>query len=154
MRILVPVDLTEDSPALVRYAAGLSARVAGDLTILHVYSEEAASAALRESGLFLDLFVGRLRSELNFLQAQAGVAGQKARVEVLGGNAVEVILMRAVEMKTDLIVMGTHRRTGLSRLLMGSVAEGVLRRAPCPVILIPVGILAGGPREAATADTP
>ncbi len=153
VRVLVPVDLTEDSAALVRFAAGLSARVGGDLTILHVYSQEAASAALRESGLFLDLYVGRLRSELNFLRAQAGVAGQKARVEVAEGDPVGVILTRAAEFEADLIVMGTHRRTGLSRLLMGSVAEGVLRRAPCPVVLIPFSILAGRPRETATVGT-
>jgi universal stress protein A len=154
---MVPVDLTDDSAALVRCAAGLCSRVGGELTILHVYSAEAALAALRESGLFLDLYVARLRSELNFLRAQAGITGLKARVEVLEGEPVPVILTRATEMETDLIVIGTHRRAGLSRLLMGSVAEGVLRRAPCPVVLIPVSILAsrrdlaGRPRETAAA---
>jgi universal stress protein A len=151
MRIMVPVDLTDDSAALVRCAAGLCTRVGGDLTILHVYSAEAALAALRESGLFLDLYVARLRSELNFLRAQAGLSGLKPRIEVVEGDPVSVILTRAAEMKTDLIVMGTHRRAGLSRLLMGSVAEGVLRRAPCPVVLIPVSILAGRPRETSAA---
>lgn len=154
MRIIVPVDLTDESAALVRYAAGLSSRVGGELTILHVYSHEAASAALREAGVFLDLYLARLRSELNFLRAQASVAGQKPRVEVLEGDSVPVILARAAEMKADLIVMGTHGRAGLTRLLMGSVAEGVLRGAPCPVMLIPVNILAGRARETTTAGVP
>jgi len=149
MRIIVPVDLTDESAALVRYAAGLSSRVGGELTILHVYSHETASAALREAGLFLDLYVARLRSELNFLRAQASIAGQKPRIEVLEGDPVPVILTRAAEMKADLIVMGTHKRVGLPRLLMGSVAEGVLRRAPCPVVLVPLSILAGRLRETA-----
>jgi len=153
MRIVVPVDLTDDSAALVRCAAGLCTRVGGELTILHVYSAEAALAALRESGLFLDLYVARLRSELNFLRAQAGIIGLKPRVEVLEGDPVPVILTRAAEMKADLLVMGTHRRGGLSRLLMGSVAEGVLRRSPCPVVLIPVSILAGRSRETSAAGT-
>jgi universal stress protein A len=151
MRIMVPVDLTDDSAALVRCAAGLCTRVGGELTILHVYSAEAALAALRESGLFLDLYVARLRSELNFLRAQAGLSGLKPRVEVVEGEPVPVILTRAAELQADFIVMGTHRRGGLSRLLMGSVAEGVLRRAPCPVVLIPVSILAGRPRETSAA---
>ena len=151
MRIVVPVDLTNESAALVRCAAGLCARVGGDLTVLHVYSPETASAALRESGLFLDLYVARLRSELNFLRAQAAIAGLKPRIEVLEGDPAPVILTRAAEMKADLIVMGTHRRAGLSSLLMGSVAEGVLSRASCPVVLIPVSILAGRRRDAAAA---
>ena len=154
MRIIVPVDLTDESAALVRYAAGLSARVGGELTILHVYSHDAATAALRESGLFLDLYVARLRSELTFLRAQAGIAGQRPRTEVLDGDPVDVILTRAKEMKADLIVMGTHGRAGLPRLLMGSVAEGVLRRAPCPVVLVPLSILAGQLRETAAVGTP
>jgi len=154
MRIIVPVDLTDESAALVRYAARLSASVGGELNILHVYSRDAAIAALRESGLFLDLYVARLRSELNFLRAQAGIAGQKPRIEVIEGDPVPVILTRAAEMKADLIVMGTHKRAGLPRLLMGSVAEGVLRQAPCPVVLVPLSILAGRPREAAAVGTP
>ena len=154
MRIIVPVDLTDESAALVRYAAGLSARVGGELTILHVYSHDAATAALRESGLFLGLYVARLRSELTFLRAQAGIAGQRPRTEVLDGDPVDVILTRAKEMKADLIVMGTHGRAGLPRLLMGSVAEGVLRRAPCPVVLVPLSILAGRLRETAAVGTP
>lgn len=154
MRIVVPVDLTDESAALVRYAAGLSARVGGELTILHVYSHQAASAALREAGVFLDLYVARLRSELNFLRAQASIAGLKPRIEVLEGDPVPIILTRATEMKADLIVMGTHKPAGLPRVLMGSVAEDVLRRAPCPVLLIPVDILAGRPQETTAAGVP
>jgi nucleotide-binding universal stress UspA family protein len=56
--------------------------------------------------------------------------------ELVDGDPVRVILSRAGELGCDLIVMGTHGRRGLSRLLMGSVAEGVLRRAPCPVLTV------------------
>ena len=151
MRILVPVDLEPESATLLRCASGLASRVGGELTVLHVYTPEAAAAALREAGLFLDLYVGRLRSELGYLLAQAGAAGRHERIELIEGHPVDVILVRAAQMKADFIVMRTHQRTGLSRLLMGSVAEGVLRRAPCPVVLVPDQILAGRPREAAMA---
>jgi nucleotide-binding universal stress UspA family protein len=152
MRILVPVDLTEESAALVRYAARLTSLLGGELEILHVYTREAALAALRDEGLFLDLYVSRLRSELNYLKAQAGLAGQRARVEVRQGEPVEVIAERAAQMRADLIVMGTHRRTGLARLLVGSVAAGVLRRAPCPVVLVPARVLAGRARDVVLAS--
>jgi len=55
---------------------------------------------------------------------------------LLEGNAANVIVESAEETGADLIVMGTHGRSGLSRLVMGSVAEEVLRRAPCPVLTV------------------
>jgi nucleotide-binding universal stress UspA family protein len=53
---------------------------------------------------------------------------------VMEGDPVEMILRAAEETNSDVIVMGTHGRTGLRRLLMGSVAEGVGRKAPCSVL--------------------
>ncbi|MDR7480936.1 MAG: universal stress protein [Armatimonadota bacterium] len=152
MQVLVPVDLSDESAALVRYAARLASLVGGELEILHVYTRDSAMAALRDEGLFLDLYVSRLRSELNYLKAQAGVAGQRARVEVRQGDPVETIVERAAELRADLIVVGTHRRTGLTRLLVGSVAAGVLRRAPCPVVLVPASVLAGVTRDVVPAS--
>ena len=154
MRVLVPVDLSEESAPLLRVAAELPARVGGELIALHVYNPDNAAAALREERVFADLYVGRLRSELGYLLNQAGITGRGARVEVVAGDPVETIVTRASQLGVDLIVMGTHRRTSLSRLLVGSVAEGVLRRAPCPVVLVPGTILAGRPRERAAAGVP
>jgi hypothetical protein len=54
--------------------------------------------------------------------------------QVLEGDPVDVILRAAEETYSDVIVMGTHGRTGLGRLLLGSVAESVIRKAPCPVL--------------------
>jgi nucleotide-binding universal stress UspA family protein len=61
--------------------------------------------------------------------------------ELVDGDPVEMILKKAEEFHCDLIVMGTHGRTGLRRLLVGSVAEAVMRQAPCPVLTVkgPVG---------------
>ena len=151
MRVLVPVDLSPESEALVRYASELTAAASGELIALHLYRQEDAIAALREAGLFLDLYIGRLRSELDYLLTAAGAGRRNVRVEVVEGDPVEVIVSRAARLGVDLIVMGTHRRTGLSRLLVGSVAEGVLRRAPCPVILVPERVLAGRPPAVAAA---
>jgi nucleotide-binding universal stress UspA family protein len=64
--------------------------------------------------------------------------GDKTRVETRleDGDAAEVILRVAEEVRCDLIVMGTHGRSGLGRLLMGSVAEAVMRKARCPILTV------------------
>jgi nucleotide-binding universal stress UspA family protein len=59
------------------------------------------------------------------------------------GEPVDAILGRASGDDVDMIVMGTHGRTGLSRLFVGSVAEGVLRRASRPVVVVPYSVLVG-----------
>ena len=72
------------------------------------------------------------KEKLRQLEGQA----HRVRVEsqVLEGDPVDMILRAAEETNSDVIVMGTHGRTALTRLLMGSVAESVLRKAPCPVL--------------------
>ena len=76
-----------------------------------------------------------LRGELDKLQPP-DASIQIERVLKEGGDAGTEILRMAKEISSDLIVMGTHGRTGLSRLLMGSVAEAVSRKAHCPVLTV------------------
>ena len=68
--------------------------------------------------------------------AQASAPGLQANYRVEKGDAAPRIVGVAEETRCDLIVMGTHGRTGLGRVLMGSVAEQVLRTAPCPVVTV------------------
>jgi nucleotide-binding universal stress UspA family protein len=72
---------------------------------------------------------------------------------LLTGNPAEEIIRYAAENRTDLIVMGTHGRSGLERLLMGSVAEKVLRRALCSVLVVkmPKPVAATAPTRTADA---
>jgi nucleotide-binding universal stress UspA family protein len=79
-------------------------------------------------------------------QANAGLAREEARVRAAGlacesatlfGRPDTEIVARAAETKADLIVMGTHGRSGLAHALMGSVAEHVVRHAPCPILIVP-----------------
>jgi len=78
--------------------------------------------------------VEEVQEKLRQLESQA----HRVRVEsqVLEGDPVDMILRAAEETHSDVIVMGTHGRTGLSRLLLGSVAEAVIRKAPCPVLSV------------------
>jgi nucleotide-binding universal stress UspA family protein len=79
-----------------------------------------------------------VRHELFEKLKALGPIDSAVRVErvLLEGDPAAGILEKAREMPCDLIVMGTHGRTGVGRLLMGSVAEAVLRRAPCPVLTV------------------
>jgi nucleotide-binding universal stress UspA family protein len=115
--MLVAVDLSETSPALVSVAVGLASRL-----------------------------FEQLRAQIEGLLARSGVDPRRARIVIGKGQPADVILERACRGDVDLIVMGTHGRTGLQRLLVGSVAEGVLRRAPCPVVVVPYAMLLEQPR--------
>lgn len=68
--------------------------------------------------------------------AQAQVAGLTAEGKVRAGDPAEQIVAYAIEVRADAIVMGTHGWSGIKNFVMGSVAESVLRTAPCPVIVV------------------
>src|SRR5205807_1249456 len=74
-----------------------------------------------------------VQQQLDGLAVPAGVAAERRLAE---GDAAGVVLHFARELPADLVVMGTHGRTGLGRVLMGSVAEQVVRQAPCPVLTV------------------
>ena len=76
--------------------------------------------------------------EVEHFLAKAATRPSQLSVRVEAGEPSDLILQVAKEGRVDLIVMGTHGRTGLSRLLIGSVAEAVLRRSTCPVLTIRV----------------
>jgi nucleotide-binding universal stress UspA family protein len=149
MRILVAVDLSPASEALVEFATRLASRVRAELVLIHVYSVEDAQAAQQEAGLYLDRFLEHLRGEVGYLVSKAGTNVRQVRIVIAEGSPVDAILQRASEDDVEMIVMGTHGRTGLPRLLVGSVAEGVLRRAPCPVIVVPYRKLVRSQQEVA-----
>jgi nucleotide-binding universal stress UspA family protein len=78
----------------------------------------------------------RALQEQSLKTLQAQTAPIQAEIRLVDGDPVTEIVRVSKETGSDLIVMGTHGWTGLSRLLMGSVAEGVVRKAPCPVLTI------------------
>lgn len=90
--------------------------------------DKAIEAEHREAQDYLSVVVARL-----------GRAGAEVGMEVVDGEAANTIVERAEVLGTDLIAMTTHGRTGLERLFVGSVAEEVVRRAPCAVLLVRAG---------------
>ena len=126
MNLLCPVDFSEPAAEALRYAAALASVVNGELTILHV---RPASPA-RDAGSSTD------NNLETFVSAVVG-SGQSTRLLERSGDPFQEILSAADAIGSDLIVMGTHGRTGLQRLILGSVAERVLRQSSIPVLTVP-----------------
>lgn len=130
--ILHPTDFSESSLAALEMAGALAHDHGAKLIIAHVVPRFVPLAAESIAEALIPQDIEPLRKLLHDTRPpQADVA---IRYILEEGDAAELILRIATESNCDLIVMGTHGRRGLTRLVMGSVAERVSRRAPCAVI--------------------
>ncbi|HUF46323.1 MAG TPA: universal stress protein [Vicinamibacterales bacterium] len=149
--ILCPIDLSELSVRPLRHAAALARWYNARLTVLHVVPgvDPMRSTPLGDPVHIVqpvppdEEVVEALRRALQV----AGVTTPDVETIAEAGDAVAAIIDRAVATPADLIVMGTHGRTGLDRLFVGSVAEQVLRGAPCPVLTVSPGAVAAPSTE-------
>jgi nucleotide-binding universal stress UspA family protein len=141
--ILVPVDHSTCSMLVTRQAAGLAARLGARLAILHVaelppHLPADAAVDLGAPGSAASSAGEQLRadalSHLAPFAAAAAAAGVEASLHVALGPVVPRILAACDALRADLVVIGTHGRTGLARLVLGSVAEGVAHGAHVPVM--------------------
>lgn len=137
-RILVPVDFSPHSTFAVRLGADLARRHSGAITLLHVFDPLPyalpgdVDALLPDQRQRLD---SQTQKSLAAAQRRAETAGApRVQRQLLEGNPAEEIVRFASEGQFDLIVMGTHGRRGLQHALLGSIAERVVRLAPCPVL--------------------
>ena len=139
-KILVPVDFSEFSQDALQAAAEIAELRHANLTVMHVMMEPQASVPYE---VYIDW--QKVKDEIKvdaekLLREMAGKAGfngngMTERVLVWGEPA-KVITDAAQNENFDLIVMATHGRTGLPRLFLGSIAEKVIRHAPCPVLVM------------------
>ena len=141
--ILVPIDFSETSLQALRLAIRLAREGAARLTLLHVGVSPVLATSdpwLATSAEVLLQWHKQLAEEQN--HALRRVAREEVpqdiewRASVEDGFPPETILAAAKSGEHDLIVMGTHGRTGLERILMGSVAERVIRASPVPVLSV------------------
>jgi universal stress protein A len=148
-RILVPTDFSPPSDAALDYARILAAKFGSTLRILHVIDDPSASSDFVGDGFAPsteDIRNGLLkegRTRLDHMINLVDRSHYHAHADAVLGMPAEAIVDFASATGTSLIVMGTHGRTGLAHLLMGSVAERVVRTAPCPVLTV---------RQVAVAD--
>lgn len=143
-RILVPVDFSTCSRAAVEWASALAQATGATVDVLHVWPAqtlESLSVTLHEPGESARTLAqmpglrASTEAEMErFLSLTEYPSVTRGRVEA--GDPVGTIVRVAAE-GYDLLVLGTHGRGGVERLLLGSVAERVIRRAPCSVAVIP-----------------
>jgi nucleotide-binding universal stress UspA family protein len=145
-RIFVPVDGSATSRRGLRAAADLARAQRAKLTILTVVDAMPMLATFEGGMVFdqrmLDTLRDGARKVLERAAAEAkkrGVAAKKVLAENTAGRVADVIVRQAKKARADLIVIGTHGRRGLTRMVMGSDAELVVRSAPAPVLLIRAG---------------
>ena len=134
-KILCPVDFSETAHVALFRAVELAGESGGKLTLLHVYQ-----APSTDGIVYAPQMLGEMQAA-----AERGLAEWAAQAQALGVTADTVVLMGVPWQETvnlaqsrgcDLIVVGTHGRTGLKRALIGSVAEKVVRHAPCAVLVV------------------
>jgi universal stress protein A len=134
-RILVPTDLSAFAEQAVRYAHGLAELCKAELHVLHV-ARDPSELTHSVYGIVEPGAGGDAYDE--WFAGLLGEAGTVRRVEAVrfGTDVPAVIAGYARKEGADLIVIASHGRSGLRHLLMGSVAEQLLRTAPCPVLVI------------------
>jgi nucleotide-binding universal stress UspA family protein len=142
-RILVATDFSTHADAALGRAIALAVHERAELTILHVSATAAAVPAMPEvesaAALELAAVAADLEKEvgaqLDDRARRARVAGLQPRLELRQGHPDDMIVQVAVDVDADLLVIGTHGHTGITRFLLGSVAEHIVRRATCDVLV-------------------
>jgi nucleotide-binding universal stress UspA family protein len=150
-RILVPVDFSAHSLSALDYAADFARPFKAELLVLHVVEPiyytvpDFTGGAAASMVTVIEQQRQSARTELVGLERRYAKRRVKLRTLLQTGIAAyQAVVSSAKKLRADMIIMATHGRTGLTHLLMGSVAEHVVRAAPCPVLTLRAG---KGPRR-------
>jgi len=146
-KILVPTDLSPAATRVLEQARTFADKFSASIDLLYVWAPPALVAPeVLMTGVgvaeqpFLDWLAHRSREQLSKFEQQATSAGIPVVHSFCEpGDPASAIVERAASGGYDLLVMGTHGRTGLSHALLGSVTEKVVRRAPCPILTVRTG---------------
>ncbi|MGQ0736733.1 MAG: universal stress protein [Acidobacteriota bacterium] len=158
-RLLVPTDFSAPSDLALDYAINVATRFGASVHLLHVLEDPVLTTAYPD-GYFAELPALRqqMTDEAERRLALAAEKCRKAKLAVTSAVAVgkphATIVREAAGHGADLIVMGTHGRSGFAHLVLGSVAERVLRSASCPVLTIRHPEAADAEPSPSQADTP
>ena len=142
-RILCPVDFSDASQHALEQATVVAGWFGAPITLLHVYTQVFLPVpGMAVAGYGSDFVLGvedrqRLFEDASRWADSARAAGVHVDVVVEVGQAIPHIFSTAAATHADLIVLGTHGASGFEHLLLGSVTEKVLRKAPCPVLTVP-----------------
>jgi nucleotide-binding universal stress UspA family protein len=140
-QMLVPTDFSPASDVAFGYGLDLAAREGSTIHLLHVI-DGATFATAFPDGFYVEMpllrqqLIDESTARLNTMADACEAAGIRATVETSVGSPPRVIAETAAARNTDLVVMGTHGRSGFAHLVVGSVAERVVRTAPCAVLTV------------------
>jgi universal stress protein A len=141
--ILVPTDFSEPSDAALEYATALAAKLNASLHLLHVFEDPYLTGGAFSAEMYApvpsdlrEALLTEAKDRLGDRLAKLDPDRFHATAEVYTGPTAKAIADYAKSAAIDLIVMGTHGRGGMAHLVMGSVAERVIRTAPCPVLTV------------------
>ena len=140
-KILLPTDFSDNSHVAVAYACALAEQFGGELHVLHVMQDlltmipEPGMAFPPPGDYMLELKASAEAALAKVPDAKWSAGRKVVRIARQGTPFLEIVRY-AKEEEMDLIVLGTHGRSGLAHVLMGSVAERVVRKAPCPVLTV------------------
>ena len=143
-RVLVPIDFSEHSKRIVSYATRTASRHNSTIYLLHVFQipdylvipyapQREISAGARSQ---LDAAELEARENLEAVAQELSNRGIKVQAYLRVGYPFDEIVLVANHFDVDLIIIGSHGRGGISRLLVGSTAERVVEHAPCPVLVV------------------
>ena len=142
-RILVAIDGSPTSEQGLDQAIAMARLTGGAIQLVNVVDELVFVTGFETGATYANTVLPRLRQKSESVlaaakqrAAAAGVAVETLRVECFARRVSDVIFERAKDWKADLIVLGTHGRRGVNRLMLGSDAEQVVRMAPVPVLLV------------------
>jgi len=140
--ILMPTDFSECSQHALEAALSLAAKYDATVSVLHVieparYSGAVGHEAAIDPEAYKDVGAQVKRAAVEHMQAfMANVTQPNVTSSVENGVPYDAVVRCAEANKCDLVVIGTHGRSGLKRFVMGSVAERVIRHSPCPVLTV------------------
>jgi universal stress protein A len=143
--ILVPIDYSETSKAALSYAAELAVAFGASLDIVHVWDRPTyvTDAVMVQRPGEAHKPIGELIRENaqhdmdEFMSAVALPSSVSARVRLISGNPAGSLIAELQKGEHDLAVLGTHGRTGFAHLMLGSIAERLVRLSPVPVLTVP-----------------
>src|SRR5579863_5532147 len=142
-KIIVPVDGSEPSEAAIRLAIGIASEHHGEVVFIHAVELNKIVALAGPASIDVSAAIDaecRAGDEiLASAKKAAETAGVAATCELPEDQCVASVLDAARRKKADLIVIGSHGRTGIPRAVLGSVAEGILRRSSIPVLVCHAG---------------
>lgn len=144
--ILCPIDFSECAERALDYAARMAKQFNAELRLVHAYTDPLAFVPFSRPNTagpptadraVIESAQRHREKQIRRLQDMCAGHGVDAKVDEKEGEPRRVILDAAKELNADLIIMGTHGRSGAARMLMGSVAERIVRSSPCPVLVVP-----------------